>query len=99
MRVVHSAAAKAQLLAVYRYIADEANPDIAQRYTGSILDQCEKLNRFPDRGTPRDDLRPGLRTIAFKRRVVIAYAVMEDRVLIVGIFYGGQDFAALLTED
>jgi len=99
VRVVHSAAAKAQLLAVYRYIADEANPDIAQRYTGSILDQCEKLNSFPDRGTPRDDLRPGLRTIAFKRRVVIAYAVMEDRVLIVGIFYGGQDFAALLTED
>ena|SRR5699024_1097994 len=28
---------------------------------------------FPHRGTVRDDIRPGLRTIGYKKRVVIAY--------------------------
>ncbi|MDQ4420976.1 type II toxin-antitoxin system RelE/ParE family toxin [Sphingobium sp. DEHP117] len=60
--------AEAQLLALFRYIASEASTDIADRYVGAIIEQCEKLESFPLRGTPRDDIRPGLRTLAFRRR-------------------------------
>ncbi|MGB5087418.1 MAG: type II toxin-antitoxin system RelE/ParE family toxin [Methylocystis silviterrae] len=59
----------------------------------------EKLETFPERGTRRDDLRPGLRTIGFRRRVTIAFAVETDAVTIIGIFYGGQDLEAALQID
>lgn len=91
--------AEEQLLELFRYIASEASRDIADRYVGAIVERCEKLEDFPLRGSPRDDIRPGLRTIAFQRRVTIAYAVIDKEVTILGIYYGGQDFAALLAED
>ena len=87
---------EAQLLSLYRYIAGKASPEIADRYLGAIVEHCEKSKDFAQRGTPRDDIRLGLRTTPFKRRVIIAYAVTNDRVIMLGIYYGGQDFATLL---
>ncbi|MEO6215615.1 MAG: type II toxin-antitoxin system RelE/ParE family toxin [Sphingomonas sp.] len=95
-RIVYTPEADAQLVQLYHYIAREASPAIAAGFTDAIVDQCESLHHFPNRGTPRDDIRPGLRTITFRRRVVIAYAVSADAVTIVGIFYGGQDYEAIL---
>ena len=86
------------MLALFRYIAGEASPDIADSYVGAIIEHCEKLEMFPLRGTPRDDIRPGLRTTTFKRRVTIAYCVIAERVTVLGVFYGGQDFVGLLAE-
>ena len=97
-RIIVSPEADAQLIALYRYIAVEASPRTAERFVGTILDQCEKLSRLPERGAPRGDLRPGLRTLAF-RRVVIAYAVGEGTVTIVSVFNGGQDFEGMLAGD
>lgn len=51
---------------------------------------CEDLGAFPHRGRARDDIRSGLRTVGFKRRVVIAFAVLGQTVVIVGIFHGGR---------
>jgi toxin ParE1/3/4 len=39
---------------------------------------------------------PGLRVIGFERRVMIAFMVIDDAVLIEGVFYGGQAFEARL---
>jgi toxin ParE1/3/4 len=58
-----------------------------------------RLRAFPNRGAPRDDILIGLRTIGFRRRVTIAYVVEPTAVLVVGVFYGGQDFEAILRED
>lgn len=97
-RVLFAPEAEAQLLALFRYIAAEASADVATRFTDAIVEQCEALDVFPERGTPRDDLRPGLRTLAFRRRVTIAYAVAPGEVTILGVSYGGQDWEALLRE-
>lgn len=59
---------------------------------------CEELAAFPHRGRPRDDIRTGPRTIGFRRRVVIAFAVLGQAVVIVGIFYGGCDYEAPLSD-
>lgn len=91
--------AEAQLLALFRYIAGEASPKIAERYLGTVVELCEKLESFPLRGTPRDDIRPGLRTIAFRRRVTVAYSVADKDVTILGISYGGQDVATLISDE
>ena len=98
-RVVYAPEAEAQLVALHSYIATRASPDVATGYVSAIMEKCETLADFPSRGSPREDLRPGLRTIPFRRRVTIAYAADETETMIIGLFYGGQNIDTLLRED
>jgi plasmid stabilization system protein ParE len=50
-----------QLAELYRYIATQASPEVAYQYTEAVIAFCEGLSQFPERGTPRDDIRPALR--------------------------------------
>lgn len=86
-----------QLDELYDYIADADSPDTAARYPDAIISYCERLAGFPYRGTARDDIRPRLRTIGYKRRVVIAFVVLGDGIAIVGIFYGRRDYETILS--
>lgn len=95
-KVVFSPEAEEQLLALYHYLADVASPTIAHNYTSSIIDFCEQLDTFPLRGNQRDDIRPGLRTTHYKKQTVIAFHVESENITILGIFYGGQDYQAVL---
>jgi len=96
-RAVFRPEALEQLEELYDFIAHAGTPGSAAGFTESIVSFCESLANFPFRGTARDDLRPGLRTIGYGNRVVIAFAVLNEDVVIVGIFYGGRDHASLLT--
>ena len=69
-------------------ISGAASPAVAARYVDSIVDYCQNLQTFPHRGTRRDDLRPGLRTLGFRRRVTILFEVAGDTVNILGVYYG-----------
>jgi len=95
--VVFTPEAQEQLVNIYRYIATNASPATAERYTGAILDYCEGLAMFPERSVLRDDIRPGLRITNCRGRTVIAYAVNSEFVEIIGVFYGGQDFETALS--
>lgn len=90
--------AQQQLVDLETHFAQAGSPVAAARYVDSIIDFCEKLQTFPHRGTQRDDLRPGLRTLGFRRRVTILFEVADDAVNIVGIYYGGQDYEAALRD-
>jgi len=91
--------AASQLEAIYAYIADRGGADIAFRFTDSIIAYCESFTTFPRRGVLRNDLRPGLRVVGFRKRATIAFAVLGNAITIVGIFYGGQDAESALSED
>jgi plasmid stabilization system protein ParE len=93
------AEAEKQLTALYSYIADAASPDIAARYTEAIVSYCESLRTFPDRGTMRNDVRPGLRITHYKKRTIIAFAVDAEHLSIIGVSYGGQDYETILQDD
>lgn len=97
--VVFSPEATEQLVALHGYIAAAASSDIATRYTEAILSYCESLRTFPHRGTVRDDVRPGLRVTNYKKRTVIAFDVDGQKISIIGIFYGGQDYETILRDD
>lgn len=56
------------------------------------------LETSPARGTRRDDIRPGLRTIGFERRATIAFRIVDREVVIIRIFYGGRDFESILRD-
>ncbi len=89
-----------QLQSLYRYVAEASSPQVAADYVEAIVAHCEGLAVFPHRGTIRDDLRPGLRTTVYKKRVVIAIVVDDaaERVDVLGIFAGGQDYEAVLAD-
>jgi len=99
--VIFSPEAEEQLVALYNHIADAALPDIAKRYTDGIVNYCESLHTFPIRGTMREDVRPGLRITNYKKRTIIAFEADEQALLvsILGIFYGGQDYEAILSDE
>ncbi len=97
--VVFSPEAEEQLVDLYRYIAEAASPDVAARYTEAVVSYCESLCVFPLRGTMRDDVRPGLRITNYRKRTVIAFTVADDRVYILGVFHGGQDYETILHDE
>jgi toxin ParE1/3/4 len=99
--VVFSPRAERQLHSLHAYIADRGGEATADDFVGGIVDDCLSLSTFPERGTLHEDIRPGLRTVGYKRRVTIAFSVDSARepVVIHGVFYGGQDFEAALRDD
>jgi toxin ParE1/3/4 len=97
--VVFTPEARAQLVALYRYIETEASPAIAKRFTDAIVNHCEGFRTFPERAIRRDDIRPGLHITNYKGRVVIAFALDANQVSIIGVFYGGRDYESLLQPE
>lgn len=92
-RLSHAPAAGDDPGWIYDTIAEVASPAVASGYERRIRDACQRPELGAERGTLHDDLRPGLRTIGFDRRVTVAFVVEEDRVVILRIFDGGRDWA------
>jgi toxin ParE1/3/4 len=84
--VIFTPESEAQLTELYRYIAAALSPEVAARYTDSIVTYCESLQSLPHRGIERDDIRPGLRITSYRKRVVIVFEVDADQVAILGVF-------------
>ncbi|MBX3604603.1 MAG: type II toxin-antitoxin system RelE/ParE family toxin [Piscinibacter sp.] len=87
-----------QLVELFTYVAERRSPAVAERYTGAVIGTCQGLALFP----LRDDIRrPGLRVTHHKGSTLIAYAVDEctRTVLVLGIFYGDQDYEGALSAD
>ena len=96
--VVFEPGAQADLDDLYAWIADQAGVATAERYMQRIRRPCERLDIFPERGTRRDDIAPGLRLFGIERRVTVAFKVYDDRVAIIRVLYGGRDVEAILGE-
>ncbi|MBQ9353630.1 type II toxin-antitoxin system RelE/ParE family toxin [Phyllobacterium sp.] len=98
-KVVFHPRAEQELVELYDYIRANANPERAQAFLAGIRDCCLGLATFPKRGSIRDDIMAGVRIIGYRRSVSIAFAVRSDRVLILGVFYGGRDITADLLQN
>ncbi len=79
---------------LYDYITQARALDTAANYVDAIIAYCVRLADYPHRG--RADIRPGLRTIGYQRRVVIAFTVHDDVLVILGVYYGGRDYESLI---
>jgi toxin ParE1/3/4 len=89
-------AALADLEEIFRGVLRvSASPVVARRYVERLRDRCRRIVLLPHAGRPRDDLAPGLRSVAFERRAVILYRVVGETVEITNVFHGGRDYAAL----
>lgn len=98
-RVLLHSKAEEELNALYDTITASAGPTTAWNFVSGIRSFCSQLSDFPERGTERVDLIPGLRIIGYRRRVSIAFTVDTGTVIILGIFYGGRNFTAEMLEE
>lgn len=96
-RVVFSLEAQEDLLGIYDWVASKASPTVAIGYLDRIEGFCASLKIGAERGTRRDDIRPGLRTLGFERRITIAFMVEDHKVVILRLFYGGQNWEPSLS--
>ena len=97
-RVTYSPEARLDLLRIYDWIADAASPTTAFAYVGRLEAYLRTLDLAAERGRRRDDIRPGLRTVSFERRLCIAFAIEDFGVTILRVFYGGRDWEAALRD-
>lgn len=95
-QVIFAPEARDDLLALYDWIASAASPGVALSYIERIEAFCLGFSHVSERGTRRDDIRSGLRIVGFERRVTIAFAVNEERVTILRIFYGGRNWEEIM---
>ena len=90
-KVSFSPEARADLINLYDFIAEQSGKARALAYIERIERWCLGLSTFPERGIKRDDLAAGLRILGFERRAVIAFSVSGNAVIILRILYGGRD--------
>jgi plasmid stabilization system protein ParE len=90
-RVAFSPEAQRDLDELFEWLADVASVEVASRYVGRIRRSCESLATFPERGTLRSDIRPGIRVIGFERRAVVTFYVRDRTVMIARVLYGGRN--------
>lgn len=98
-RVVFAPEALDDLRDLYDRIADAALPERALTYVEGVQRYCRGLADFPERGTRRDAIRPGLRTLGYRRRVTVAFHIVGTQVVILRVLYAGRDLEGLLRED
>ena len=96
-RVVFSPEAEEQIQRLEDYIAEAASPDVARAYLNRLVGACISLGAGPYRGTSRDDIRPGLRSTGFERRVIIYFFVGADTVTIAELLYAGRQLSSRWT--
>lgn len=87
--------ANADLKKLHDYIAEQAGLGVADAYIDRIEAACRPLIDNPAIGTPRDQLRLGLRSLAFERRATILYHVRDRTILIERVAPKGVDLKQL----
>lgn len=88
--VVFAPEAETDLIELYDYITLHSGAERALGYVERIVTTCRNLATFPERGAPREDIRPGLRLTSYARRATIAFHVTEQTVTIDRVLYAGR---------
>lgn len=97
--VQYAPEARDDLIALYEWISAKAGAQIAIGYIERIRAYCDGFDLASERGTARDDVRPGLRIVGFERRLTIAFSVSDETVTILRVFYGGQNWEDITATD
>lgn len=83
---------------IFVQLLPDAGERIARDFVARLEAACLSLATFPERGSLRDHVRPGLRIIGYRRQASIAFVVTEAEVLILRLFRRGANTEALLAE-
>jgi toxin ParE1/3/4 len=93
-RVIRTAGARADLIGIWRYIERQSSEDRADRVLRLIDKKCESLASAPQIGRRRDELRPGLRSFAAGRYLIL-YRPIDGGIEVVRVLHGARNLPAL----
>jgi toxin ParE1/3/4 len=90
--LIYSHAAKEDLLAIMEYISNESGSvEVGLGFTKQLRQQCSKLANLPGiLGRARPELRPDIRSFAFKGYVIFC-RYLPDTFEVVNIIEGHRD--------
>ena len=94
-RVELSERARDDLERISDWVEEQAGRRIAENYDRRIRERIATLAQFPNRGTPDDQIAPGVRTLSFERRLRIAYIIVGDTVQVYRVFHSARDIGNL----
>lgn len=92
--VLRTDRAESDLEEILAYL-DERSPAAADRLAAALEQRCQLLGQLPEMGRPRDELAPGLRSIAVERYVVF-YRVAHRAVEILRVLHGARDIDTIM---
>jgi plasmid stabilization system protein ParE len=95
-RLVYLDSARDDLIQIFAYITRESgSQEIGRGFVKTLRDQCGKLATLPGSlGIARTELRPNLRSFAFKGYVIL-FRYGGDRFEVVNIIEGHRDIEGM----
>ncbi|MBN2970923.1 type II toxin-antitoxin system RelE/ParE family toxin [Roseomonas aeriglobus] len=94
-RLVLLSTAEADIQQIADWVSDQADPATALRYVARLRAFIDKLQHFPRRGPVRSIMSVDVRTVTFERRIIIAYHVDANDVIVIRVFSGQRDLSGL----
>ena len=98
-RLIYTDAARDDLIAILEYIMRESDSvAIGQGFADQLRGQCAKLASLPGTlGRPRPELRPDIRSFAFKNYVIF-FRYHPNEFEVVNILEGHRDIISYLSD-
>ncbi len=99
-RLEYHDAAVIELDDIHAFVAAYAGDAVADRKISEIEAAVYRLADYPRISTPRDDMRPGLRTLMATEKAMICLLVNDETatVRIIGFSYAGSDWASRIQD-
>ena|SRR5688572_19285861 len=90
--------AEADLSNIRAHLESAVSAAFADAFIDQVFSYFAGYSDFPYRGTMRDDVRPGVRLVGWRKILTIAFKISEptEKVVILGVFYRGRDVIAAL---
>ncbi len=98
IRIEVAPQAREDLKRIWRYLANEASLDIADRVRGKVLATFETLARDPRIDHKREDLTSLKVNFYSFYQLMVIYSYDPETLRILGVIHGKRDVATLLAE-
>ena len=90
--------ASRDLESIMDYLAERVNDEMAESFLRKINAKFKLLIKFPQIGRKRDELYPGLRSIALDDYLIF-YRLVSEGIEVMRVLGGYRDLEGLFTEN
>jgi toxin ParE1/3/4 len=87
---IYSPEAEGDLIEAWIYIAEDKDPETADRVLASVFYKCNALLKQPESGRRREELSPRLRSIP-QGSYIVFYRIAENQIEIVRVLHAARD--------
>jgi toxin ParE1/3/4 len=94
VRVDYRPEALSDLESIYDWIAEQSGHERAGAYVDQIIDFCDGLDLFPERGKPHLEIGLDVRSLSFRRSIVVSYVIGVESVVVLRVYGKGRNIVS-----